>query len=101
MDKLVGEGVLERTGLEWSPDYVFAGTGWGAVLYDYDSTFFDNTYIDDEGYLRCHVCPALMDLRSDLSDEELEKYIRNIGKKFKKCYLELKNRETIKAIDSL
>lgn len=106
LDKLVDEGVLERWDLKWTSNYIFADTGWRAVdrdmlLFDYDSVFFANTYIDDEGHLRCHVYPDLMDLRSDLFDEAIENYIRNVAKKFKKCYLEHKNRETIAAIDSL
>ena len=106
LDKLVDEGMLERIDLKWTSDYIFADTGWRVVdrdklLFDYDSVFFANTYIDREGHLRCHTYPDLMDLRSDLSDEEIERYIRNVAKKFRKCYLELQNRETITAIDSL
>lgn len=106
LDKLVDEGVLERIDLKWTSEYIFANIGWRAVdrdmlLFDYDSVFFDNTYIYNDGVLHCDVSPDLMDLRSDLSDEEIERYIRNVAKKFRKCYLELQNRETIAAIDSL
>lgn len=106
LDKLVDEGVLERTDLKWTSDYHFAYAEWRVVdrdmlLFDYDSVFFANTYIDDEGHLRSLVYPNLLDLRSDLFDEEIERYIRNVAKKFKKLYLELMNRKTIAAIDSL
>ena len=106
LEKLADEGVLEIIHLKWTADYIYSVTGWRAVdrdklLFDYDETFFANTYIEDDNILHSDVSPELLDLRVDLTDEQIERYIRNTAKKLKEHVLELRNRETIKAIDEL
>ena len=36
-----------------------------------------------------------------MSQDEIEQFIRDTGKKFTDTYLEMKNRETMRAIDAL
>jgi hypothetical protein len=37
----------------------------------------------------------------EMSQDKIEQFIRDTGKKFADTYLELKNRETMRAIDAL
>lgn len=105
--KLVDEGILEMStkGLK---GYVYANSDWMPVTYNkmtllkYDDDFFDHAYIDTfEGLLDSDGEAVDYITEEEMSQDEIEQFIRDTGKKFADTYLEMKNRETMRALDAL
>lgn len=104
--KLMNEGILELS-TKGFKGYVYANSDWMPTIFremtllKYDDDFFEHAYIDDEGELDSD-CEAVDYIaEEEMSPDEIEQFIRDTGKKFADTYLEMKNRETIRAIDAL
>ena len=104
--KLVDEGILEMS-LGDFMGYVYANSTWRPTVYGkgtllkYDDDFFEHAYIDDEGLLDSDGAAVDYIAEKKMSPDKIEQFIRDTGKKFTDTYLEMKNRETMRAIDAL
>ena len=104
--KLVNEGILEKStrGLK---GYVYANSNWMPTNYskmtllEYDDDFFEHAYIDVDGTLDSDGYVVDYITEKEMSQDEIEQFIRDTGKKFADTYLEMKNRETMRALDVL
>ena len=108
LDKLVNEGILEKSTRGGLTGYVYANSYWMPANYrektllEYDDDFFKHAYIsraygtlDSDGYA------ADYNTEKEMSQDEIEQFIRDTGKKFADTYLEMMNRETLRALDVL
>ena len=104
--KLVNEGILEMSLGDFT-GYVYANSTWRPTVYGkgtllkYDDDFFEHAYIDDEGLLDSDGEAVDYITEEEMSQDEIGQFIRDTGKKFADTYLEMKNRETMRAIDAL
>lgn len=104
--KLVDEGILEMPTRDFT-GYVYANSAWRPTVYGkgtllkYDDDFFENAYIDSDGWLNSDGNAVDYITEEVMSQDEIEQFIRDTGKKFTDTYLEMKNRETMRAIDAL
>lgn len=104
--KLVNEGILEIS-TKSVMGYVYANSNWmptcfsEMTLLKYDDDFFEHAYLDDEGGLDSDCEAYVYITEEEISPDEIEQFIRDTGKKFADTYLEMKNRETMRAIDAL
>jgi hypothetical protein len=107
LDKLGNEGILQKTSTKGFIGYVYANSKWRPVVYGkgtllkYDDDFFEHAYIDRNGMLDSDGATVLYMSKKEMSPDEIEQFIRDTGKKFADTYLEMKNRETMRAIDAL
>lgn len=107
LDKLVNEGILEISAKGFK-GYVYANSDWmptsfsKMTLLRYDDDFFEHAYIDHfEDMLDSDGDAVDYITEEEMSPDEIEQFIRDTGKKFADTYLELKNRETMRALDVL
>ena len=104
--KLVNEGILEMSLGDFT-GYVYANSTWRPTVYGkgtllkYDDDFFEHAYLDDEGLLDSDGEAVDYIVKKKMSPDEIEQFIRDTSKKFTDTYLEMKNRETMRAIDAL
>ena len=108
LDKLVNEGILEKSTRGGLTGYIYANSYWMPANYskmtllEYDDDFFEHAYIDKiDGMLDSDGYAADYDTEEEMSPDEIEQFIRDTGKKFADTYLEMKNRETMRALDVL
>lgn len=108
--KLVNEGILEMStkGRYGFKKYVYANSDWSPIIFremtllKYDDDFFEHAYIDTfEGLLDSDGEAVDYITEEEMSQDEIEQFIRDTGKKFMDTYLEMKNRETMRALDAL
>ena len=105
--KLMNEGILEMS-TKGFKGYVYANSDWMPTtfgemsLLKYDDDFFEHAYIDTiEGQLDSDGEAVVYIAEEEMSPDEIEQFIRDTGKKFTDTYLEMKNRETMRALDAL
>jgi len=104
--KLLNEGILEKADYGIN-GYVYANSIWMPAtiektmrLLTYDDDFFECAYFRN-GKLDSDRGSKFYFTEKGMSPDEIAQFIRDTSKKFADTYLQLKNRETMMAIDSL
>ena len=106
IDVLVQEGVITPCG----SGYTYAGLSWGAcyprgdryAVYEFNEKFYKRAYLNEHDSLQVtsEIDTGGVD-KSFASKEKAMKYIRETYARMKAKILELKNKETMEAIDKL
>ena len=107
VDALIREGVIQETGT----GYVYAGFCWGAVdprmggkfaVYEYNGKFYARACLDEFGSLKVtnEIGTGTVD-KPFAGREQAMRYVRETYRRMCDKLIELRNRETAKAIDAL